>query len=98
MPSAKPNDVRSISDSEECEHDDDINFSQHHSVSMRSTHPKPSRPATACPVRRISSATSLRRSRMTKSSVNLTKCQSSVQVSTDIWNCSPNCNLTSVNP
>lgn len=92
MPSAKPNDVRSINDrdSEECEDDDDdINFSRHHSLSMRSlysSNPKPSRPATACPVRRISSATSLRRSRMTKSSVNLTKYQPTIQVDAVVCN------------
>ncbi|CAB4021801.1 tubulin polyglutamylase TTLL7-like, partial [Paramuricea clavata] len=87
MPSAKPNDARSINNyySDDCEDDDYINFSQLHSPSMRSLcssdpkESKPSRPATASPVRRTSSATSLRRSRMTKSSINLTKSRPTVR-------------------
>ena len=98
MPSATPTDIRSINnyDSEDGENDEDddrINFSQLYSPSMRNlcrSNPsirqsKPSRPATANPIRRPSSATSLRRSRMTKSSINLAKCRPNAQVTTSIY-------------
>ena len=90
MPSARPNDVKSINnnDSEDEEDDDSMDFSPLYSPSMRNlctSNPsakqsKPSRPATASPAKRPSSAISLRRSRMTKSSISLTKCRPNVQV------------------
>ena len=87
MPSAKSNDVRSINsyDSEEVEDEDNINFSTFNSPSMRSLYSnnlkqsKPSRPATVGVIRK-SSATSLKRSRMTKSSINISKCHQTIQV------------------
>ena len=90
MPSARPNDVKSVNndESEDDEDDDYMNFSPLYSPSMRilcgnnpsAKQSKPSRPATANPAKRSSSVISLRRSRMTKSSMNLTKCRPNVQV------------------
>lgn len=88
MPSAKPLEVRSMKNYDDISDDDeedDVNFSQLHSPSTRSLcndsrQIQPSRPATARHVRRTSSATSLRRSRISKSLTSLSRGRESLQV------------------